>query len=65
MTLANTAFSYDPIRQQGYEEASYIYPGSSSTTTGSAGTVPESTYDDCLMPSFLHQHKSYQPMEIP
>jgi hypothetical protein len=31
----------------------------------STGTVPGSAYDDCLMPSFLHQHKSYQPVEIP
>jgi hypothetical protein len=31
----------------------------------SAGTVPGSSYHDCLMPSFLHQHKSFEPMEIP
>jgi hypothetical protein len=58
MTSANTVFSYDPIQQQGHE-------GPSRTTTASTGTVPGSAYDDCLMPSFLHQHKSYQPVEIP
>jgi hypothetical protein len=60
MTSTNTAFSYDPIQQQGYDD---IYPGSSSTTIGSPSTVPRLAYDDCLMP--LHQHNSYQPMKTP
>jgi hypothetical protein len=60
ITSANTMFSYSPIQQQSYEEPSYINHGSSSTST-----VPGSTYDDCLMLSFLHQHNSYQLMETP
>jgi hypothetical protein len=32
---------------------------SSSTTTARTCIVPGSAYDDCLMPSFLHQHNSY------
>jgi hypothetical protein len=53
-------FSYAPIQQKSCKEPSYIYPGSSSTST-----IPGSAYDDCLMPSFLHQYNSYQPVETP
>jgi hypothetical protein len=55
MTSANTAFSYCPIQQQSYEEPSYIYIYTH--------TVPRLAYDDCLMPSFLHQYNS--SMETP
>jgi hypothetical protein len=63
ITSANAVFSYGPIQQQRYEESAYIYPRSSRTTTISASIVPGPACDDCLMPSYLHQHTSYQPMK--
>jgi hypothetical protein len=65
MTSTNIGSSYGPIQEQCYEESAYLYPRSSNTTTASASTVPGSAYDDCLMPSYLHQHNSYQPTKTP
>jgi hypothetical protein len=40
ITSASTMFSYNTIQQQGYEELTYVYPGSSSVIWTSLGPLP-------------------------